>query len=302
MKQFYILLFSLFIGFTSYAQTDSLSLQIAEIEKSLNYQYGEISLGEGMAKLKVPKGFKYLDATQAEYVLTELWGNPASGTSLGMLVPENKGVLNDDTWVFDIEFEEMGYVKDDDAAEIDYTELLATMKKDMAEGNKERVANGYEEIELIGWAAKPFYDNEKKTLHWAKELNFGGAETNTLNYNVRLLGRKGVLMLNAIAGMNSLPEVRQNIPLVLNSVSFEQGHSYFDFDPDVDDVAAWTIGSLVAGKLLTKVGFFALLLKFWKIIAVALVSGGGALFRFLKGRKKEEEVYVTETEKEKVLN
>lgn len=78
----------------------------------------------------------------------------------------------------------------------------------MKEGNKARVANGYEEISLIGWASKPYYDNEKKILHWAKKLNFGGAEENTLNYNVRVLGRKGVLMLNAIANMNNLSDVK----------------------------------------------------------------------------------------------
>lgn len=127
MKQFYTLLIFLFIGYSSFAQTDSLSLQIAEIERSLQYQYGEISLGEGKAKIRIPKGFKYLDAEQSEYVLTELWGNPKSGTTLGMLVPEGKGVLEDDSWVFDIEYEAMGYVKDTDAAEIDYAELLATM-------------------------------------------------------------------------------------------------------------------------------------------------------------------------------
>ncbi|MFD2246928.1 DUF2167 domain-containing protein [Pontibacter ruber] len=302
MKHIYTLLFCLFAGYASFAQTDSLSLRIAEIEKSLNYQHGEISLGEGMAKIVVPKGFRYLDAKQSEYVLTELWGNPASGTTLGMLVPEGKGVLDADTWVFDIEYEDMGYVKDTDAADIDYTELLETMQEDMTEANKERVANGYDEIKLIGWASQPYYDNNKKVLHWAKELNFGGAESNTLNYNVRVLGRKGVLMLNAIADMNSLPEVKQNIPLILNSVTFEQGHSYFDFDPNVDEVAAWTIGSLVAGKILTKVGFFALLLKFWKVIALAIVGGGSALMKLLKGRKKEEPAPEPEQEYEKVAN
>ena len=203
MKHIYALFFLMLLGYSTFAQTDSLSLQIQEIEKSLKYQYGEISLGEGMAKLKVPKGFKYLDAEQAEYVLTELWGNPPSGTTLGLLVPESKGVLDDDTWVFDIEYEGMGYVKDTDAAEIDYTELLATMQEDMKEENKSRVANGYGEIKLVGWASQPYYDNEKKILHWAKELNFENSEVNTLNYNVRVLGRKGVLMLNAIAGMSS---------------------------------------------------------------------------------------------------
>ncbi|MCX2740665.1 DUF2167 domain-containing protein [Pontibacter anaerobius] len=299
MKQLYMLMALFMSVFPAFAQTDSLQLQIQEIENSLQYQYGEISLGDGLAKIKVPEGFKYLDAEQSEYVLTELWGNPASGTTMGMLVPKDKGVLDDDAWVFDIEFDEIGYVEDKDAEDIDYAELLNTMKDDMIAGNEERVANGYEKIQLIGWASEPYYDQESKILHWAKEVKFGEAETNTLNYNVRILGRKGVLMLNAIANMESLPEVKQNIPLITSSVSFEQGHSYFDFNPDVDEVASWTIGGLVAGKVLTKVGFFALLLKFWKVIAVAVAGLGGSLWKRFRG-KKEDAAAVEEEVQEKV--
>lgn len=302
MKHFFSLLISLLIGYSSFAQSDSLSLQIQEIERSLVYQYGEVSLGDGMAKLKVPKGFKYLDPEQSNYVLTKLWGNPESGTTLGMLVPEGKGVMDDDAWVFDIEYEALGYVKDTDAADIDYTDLLATMKEDIMADNKDRVANGYDEIRLIGWASAPYYDNKKKILHWAKEVNFGNADYNVLNYNVRVLGRKGVLMLNAIANMDNLPEVKQNIPLIVNSITYEQGNSYFDFNPDVDEVAAWTVGGLVAGKILTKVGFFAIILKFWKFIALALAGGGSFVIRWFKGRRKEETVPESEEEYEKVSN
>ncbi|PTX22525.1 putative membrane-anchored protein [Pontibacter mucosus] len=301
MKQLYTFLALFLCAFASYAQTDSLQLQIQEIENSLNYQYGEISLGDGLAKIKVPEGFKYLDADQSEYVLTELWGNPATGTTMGMLVPKDKGVLDDDVWVFDIEFDEIGYVEDKDAEDIDYTELLASMQEDMLAASKERLANGYEEIQLIGWASSPYYDKESKILHWAKELKFGESETNTLNYNIRILGRRGVLMLNAIANMESLPAVKQNIPLITSSVAFEQGHSYFDFNPDIDEVASWTIGGLVAGKVLTKVGFFTMILKFWKIIAVAAVGLGSALWKRFRGRK-EEEVAVAAEEQEKVVS
>lgn len=300
MKHFYILFALLVCALPSYAQTDSLQLEIAKIESSLNYQQGEITLGNGLAKIKVPKGFRYLDAEQSEYVLTELWGNPESGTTMGMLVPEGKGVMEENTWVFDIEYDEIGYVKDTDADDIDYAELLATMQEEMIAGNKERVANGYDAIKLIGWASQPYYDQETKILHWAKELQFGDSETNTLNYNVRILGRKGVLNLNAIAQVESLAEVKKNIPLITSSVTFEQGNSYFDFDASVDDVAAWTIGGLVAGKILAKTGFLVLLLKFWKIIALAVIGGGSALWKYFK-RSKEEEA-VEEEVNEKVAN
>jgi uncharacterized membrane-anchored protein len=54
-------------------------------------------------------------------------------------------------------------------------------------------------------------------------------------------------------------------------------------------VAAWTVGGLVAGKVLAKVGFFAGLLKFWKVIAIGLAAAGTAIWRFFNRNKETTE-------------
>lgn len=276
------------IACTSYAQPliDSTQLRIDEIERSLNYQKGVIHLESGNAILTVPDGFKYLDKKQSFYVLTELWNNPADSSILGLLVPENNGVLADDSWVFTISYDEMGYVKDDDAEDIDYDDLLKEQQKEIREANPERVKQGYEPIEFIGWASTPTYDKEKKVLHWAKELKFGDVQIHTLNYNLRILGRKGIFLLNAVANMSEMPQVKSNIDKVIGCVEFEKGHQYADYIPDVDHVAAWTIGGLVAGKVLAKAGFFVLIAKFWKVIALALFGAGGGGWKFWKKKKE----------------
>jgi uncharacterized membrane-anchored protein len=288
MKQIYALLILAMVSISVYAQdVDSLNIRIQEIENSLRYERGEISLKDGLAKIKVPAGFKFLDAEQAEYVLSELWGNPKSGSTLGLVVPEQYGVLDDGNWVFSVEFSDIGYVKDDDANDIDYADLLKNMQKEALEANSQREVEGYPTYELIGWASQPFYDHDQKTLHWAKEIKFSNAEEDILNYNIRILGRKGVLVLNAIADMHSLPEVQTHIADVTASITFEKGNSYFDFDPKVDQVAAWSLGGLVAGKMLAKAGFFAMLLKFWKVIAIALGAAGSTIYKFIRGKKED---------------
>ncbi len=286
----FLALFMTFFSLTTYAQVveDSTQILINNIEKSLDYQTGSIELETGNATLTVPEGFGYLNKEQANYVLSDLWGNPKDETILGLLVPSDKGVLADNSWVFVISFEEMGYVEDEDADDIDYDELLEQLKEETKNSNTERKSLGYETIDFVGWASKPYYDKNKKILHWAKEVKFGENPENTLNYNLRVLGRKGVFMLNAVASMKQLPEVKANIDNVIGSVEFKEGHKYADFIPDVDNVAAWTIGGLVAGKVLAKTGFFVVLLKFWKIIAVAIGGGATTLWKFLKGRKKED--------------
>lgn len=262
---------------------------IDSISKSFKYETGEVLLPGGYAKIMVPKGMKFLNQEQSKTVLVDLWGNPNADGTLGMLFPEKYNPMDANAWAFDISFDEMGYVKDDDAEDMNYDEVLQDLKKGVLESNAERQKAGYETVQLIGWASSPFYDKERKVLHWAKELKFGEEKENTLNYDVRVLGRKGVLSLNAVGSMKNLPEVKPVINYLLSSVEFTSGNKYSDFDPDLDHVAAWTVGGLVAGKVLAKVGFFAIFLKYIKIILIAVAAAFGGLWKWLTGRKKKKE-------------
>ncbi len=182
----------------------------------------------------------------------------------------------------------MGYVKDNDADKIDYKELLDETQKEEPAMNAERQKLGYPSIHMVGWAQPPFYDSKNKVLHWAKELQFGGEDLNTLNYDVRFLGRKGILSLNAVATIDQLPMVKNDINQVLAIAEFTDGNRYADFNDNTDKVAAYTVGGLVAGKILLKIGFFA---KFWKLILLAIAGIGGFIAKIFKRRKKEELVY-----------
>ena len=46
-----------------------------------------------------------------------------------------------------------GFIEDDDADDIDYDELLETMKEDTKKENEQRTALGYETLEFVGWAS-----------------------------------------------------------------------------------------------------------------------------------------------------
>ncbi|TYA89160.1 DUF2167 domain-containing protein, partial [Seonamhaeicola marinus] len=62
---------------------------------------------------------------------------------------------------------------------------------------------------------------------------------------------------------------------------------YSDFNPDIDQVAAYGIGGLIAGKILAKAGFFAVILKFWKFIAIGAVALFSSFRKKIFGNKKE---------------
>ncbi|WCL50018.1 DUF2167 domain-containing protein [Leptospira sp. GIMC2001] len=263
----------------------------AEIQEKVNklkFQTGKVTIGDNLATIDVPKGFKFLDAKQSQFVLHDVWGNPEDDSTLGMLFKADQSPTSDNfTYAITYAFSDEGYVSDSDANEIDYEELLETMKEDIEEGNSFRKKEGYPTLNLVGWASKPYYDESNKKLHWAKEINFEGDEVNTLNYNIRMLGRKGVLVANAIATIEYLPEVEKDIPVILESTGFNEGEKYSDYNPSVDKVAAYGIGGLIAGKVLAKAGFFALIAKFWKIIALGGIAMLGFIKKFFSGRSNE---------------
>lgn len=269
---------------------NALNLMMDSINKSFQYQSGNIALPGGIATIQVPTGWRYLNEKQSNFVLTDLWGNPPQ-TTMGMLFPENIGPLDSNSVAFILSFEEMGFVKDDDADSYNYNDILKDLQKETEASNAERVKEGYDAITLVGWAAPPFYDKEKKAIHWAKELQFGpdGQFPRTLNYDVRILGRKGILSMNAVSDIHALEMVKKSIPDLVNSIQYTEGNRYADFDSKVDNVAAWTIGGLVAGKVLAKAGFFAVILKFIKPILLLVGGGGAAAWRWITGRRKEEE-------------
>jgi len=180
-------------------------------------------------------------------------------------------------------------VKDKDASKIDYAKMLGEMKESTAEASKDREKQGYSPIELVGWASPPRYDAAAHKLYWAKELKFGQSAEHTLNYNIRMLGRKGVLVLNAVAGMNQLKQVEASTPAILGMVNFQEGHRYADFNEDTDKVATYGIAALVAGGVAAKAGFFKLLwvgiLAFKKIIIIAVIAIGAFVKKLWDARK-----------------
>ena len=260
---------------------------IDSVNATFHYQHGHLTLPGGIGELTVPRGFRYLDSTQSGYVLNKLWKNPPQA-NLGMLFPDSIGPMSRGNWAYIIEYDPMGYVKDNDADDINYDELMENMQKETEEANPDRTAAGYEAIHVLGWGAKPYYDKQQHTLHWAKLLRFGSGIDETLNYNVRILGRKGVLIFNAVAEPAQLPAVRTSIPDLLANVSFAKGQQYNDYSAGIDEVAAYTIGGLVAGKVLAKAGFLAIILKFWKLGLLALGGAWAAVKRFFGFGSREE--------------
>ena len=69
-------------------------------------------------------------------------------------------------------------------------------------------------------------DSTAKKIYWAKQLKFGGADADTLNYDIRVLGREGYLSLNAVANMSELSVVEKDMQDVLAMTEFDTGRRH----------------------------------------------------------------------------
>jgi len=253
-----------------------------QIFSRLNQQKGEIQLGSNLAHLSLSQNFAYLNPADSETFLTKLWGNPpGSGKdTLGMIIPTDG--QNGPSWAIVIEYDDSGNVSDKDAGEIDYDQLLKDMQQSTSDANEERRKQGYDTVELIGWAKPPYYDAQAKKLYWAKRLKFSDSADDTLNYDIRVLGRAGVLDLNVIGGIDQLAMIDGRINDILAMVAFNSGNTYAEFKPGVDKAAEYGIAGLIAGGILAKAGFFKFLIGFAKPIGlgvIALAAGVGGFFK-----------------------
>jgi uncharacterized membrane-anchored protein len=240
--------------------------------RSVTYRTGTIAIRD--ARIALPHGFRYLNARDAQRTLT-FYGNPRHSEVRALILPPRSTVLNAVYFIV-ATYEADGHVSDSDAAKIDYDKLLRSMQASEKSDNEQRAKQGFEPIHMIGWAEPPHYDAADHKLYWASNLAFGSEQVHTLNYEVRTLGREGMLALNA----------------VLRSSRFVPGRRYQDFHKG-DKVSKLTVAAVVAGGAYAaaKTGLVALLIAKLKFVVVGLAGLVGALRKriFRRSRRTADE-------------
>jgi len=204
----------------------------------MEQQQGSIELAEGLATLTVPEGFSYLSPEHTSLLL-EAWGNPADPELLGALLPAGlDNLFSAAAWIVILDYEPIGYVSDDGAASLDADALLGVMQ---AGGAARRAPP------LAGWAEPPRYDPAAHALTWGRELVFEASD-HTVNYDVRVLGRAGVLTMRAVLSASRFQELRPQLLTLSSAAVFSDGYRYGQFVPDRDPRASVGLDAIVAGQ------------------------------------------------------
>ncbi len=244
--------------------------------------------------IDLPPAYLFLDAPQAKKFMEKV-GNLWNDDLLGVIT---KG---DATWLVTVRYTEEGYVKDDEAEKMDAEEILTAIKEGTEEANKERVKRGFKALNLLGWSEPPHYVKEQHHLVWGIKGHTDGDDDDTINFNTRVLGRKGFVSLNLIDGAKTIEASKPSVATLLTATTFKPGARYADFDSKTDKIAEYGLAALVAGGAgaaalkLVKIGLLA---KFGaKLLAILLAAKKAiilgllalvAMFKKLFGAKQPE--------------
>ena len=225
------------------------------------------------AKITVPDGYIFADAKDTRTIM-EAHHNPINGRELGFVAPK------DEPWHVVFEYDNVGYVKDDDKDSLEADAILESIKLGNEEGNKQRAKRGWPALTILGWEQKPHYDETTHNLEWALRAQSDGLPV--INYNTRLLGRGGVMEVTLITDPESLATTLPKFKAMLNGFDFKEGHRYAEFRAG-DKTAAYGLTGLIVGggtAALVKSGAFKWI---WKAL-VAVGIGVAALVKKLFSR------------------
>ena len=227
------------------------------------------------AQVKVPEGYVFAGARDTRTIM-EANHNPITGKEMGFVAPAGED------WYAVFEFDDVGYVKDDEKDSLDQNALLDSIKQGTEAGNKERLRRGWPTMTIIGWETPPRYNDITHNLEWAIRAQSEGLPV--INHNTRVLGRGGVMEVTLVADPAVLAETMPKFKAMLEGFQFKQGQRYAEFRAG-DKTAAYGLTGLIVGggtAALVKTGAFKYL---WKLI-VAGVAGIAALAKKIFSRNR----------------
>jgi len=231
-----------------------------------------------IAEIRLPKDYIAASGDDTRRLM-EAMENPPTGIEVGFVAPQTF------KWFVVFEFDDIGYVKDDEKGSLDADAMLAAIKKGTEAGNKERAKRGWPPITIVGWERPPHYNPETQNLQWAVRAR--SEDDLVVNYNTRLLGRKGVMRVTLVTDPSRLPEVLPEFGALLKGFSFTRGNRYAEWVAG-DKVAQYGLTALVVGGATAVAAKTGLLKSLWKILVAAAV-GAAALLRSLFGRGRKTE-------------
>lgn len=234
-----------------------------------------------LAQIQVPAGMAFTGKEGTKKWM-EATHNLANDDMLGLVVPMSDSA----SWWALFEYNEVGHVPDDEKDALNAQAILKSIREVNVEANKERKKRGWHEMEVVGWDREPFYNETTHNLTWAIRGRSPNGES--VNYNVRMLGREGYMSAELILGVNELAGAVGPFENLLSGYTYTTGNRYAEYRKG-DKLAKYGLTALVAGGVGAVAAKSGLLAKLWKLIVLAVIAVATAIRRFFSAIFKREE-------------
>lgn len=236
-------------------------------------------LGDELAEIRIPAGYMALDRAETQRLM-EFLENPVNGSEVGTIAPDSDDV----NWFIVFEWDDIGYVEDEDHDSIDAEALLASIREGTEAANEERARRGWATMEIVGWQEEPHYDPDTHNLSWAVIGRSQGQDN--VNRIVKILGRRGVMTATLVTDTHMLAVAAVESDQLLADFDFRAGHTYAEYVPGTDRLAEIGLSALIVGGAGAALMQTGLLARFWKVILAGFAAVGGGLAKlFGRGDK-----------------
>ena len=243
------------------------------------------------AEIDIPEGYLFFPAKGSREIM-ERSGNLVDGSEDGLIRNTQQ------KWSVLFSFSDEGYVKDTDKSELDADKMLKAMKDGEPAVNEALKKAGLPAQHTLGFVVPPKYNETTNNLEWAQRFTVEGQPGEFVNYNTKLLGRKGVMTATLMVDPDKLEEVLPEYQKALTGYKFLQGETYAEYRQG-DKLATYGLTGLVLGGgafAAAKMGLFA---KLGMLIAkggkaaiagiVIVVAGIGKLLSKLFGGRNQKQ-------------
>lgn len=196
------------------------------------------SLGQ-YAEIQIPQGYRFFDAATARALLDHM-NNPVAPGLVGVLAP------NDGKWWAALEFNDVGYLKNVGAQQLDPAAILKDVQARNTTENKQQMEQGVPRIQSVDWEMEPKYDANAHSLEWA--FRAAGPSGAVINHVIALFGRRGVLEITAVQPDRTSQGHVDLVPLndFVRNITFKEGQAYADYQSG-DKVASAGLKEIVLG-------------------------------------------------------
>ena len=250
-----------------------------------------------IASLDLDPEYVFLDGDNTRLMAAD-YGDVPTDLEVGSVFPMDE----DQTWTVFFDYEETGYIEDNEKEKINAKALLKSFKQGTEEANEGRPEG--ERFYVTGWDIEPFYDEQTHNLTWSLLLEHDDGET-FLNYNTRLLTREGNISVVLVTDPDNIEADKKALnEKIIPQLTVNAGKRYEDFDKSTDKVSGYGLSGLMLGGaglvVAKKAGLLVVILALFKKFGIILIAGIAGAWGFIRKKKRNSETASEEFEFEEL--